>query len=191
MALRSIDVGEVSMQVKNADINPFQITGASEIGATHSDARNNRGVFPFAIVIMGYVGTVLSGALFGLIAGPVGFVVGGILAGLFGIVPHVLAALCAYIWRNPSIICLVASGAGSVTGGISMFWFGGIQVSVMVIVTAVIGAIGGFLGALLGAFFSGEPARWNQLKMELESGGATGFRPEEASAVGTRSDFQR
>lgn len=161
----------MKIKIKNADINPFEITGSSEIDAAHFDARNNRAVFPGAIVFMGYVGTVLSGAIFGLIAGPVGFVVGGILAGLFGIAPHILVALWAYIHRSPSFTCLVSSGAGSATGGISMFWFSGVQFSLLMVATAVIGAIGGLLGALIGAFFSGEPARWGQLKTDIESGG--------------------
>lgn len=157
------------MESENDSRNPYEAKVLSEYDSTNFDPRNSHAVYPSAILLMGYLGTTLSGAGFGLVAGPIGFVVGGILAGLFGIVPYFLVGLWASIYRNPTLACEISAGAGAITGGISMFCFSGFHFSLLMAVTAAIGAIGGLFGGLLGAFVSGEPTRWNQLKTDHES----------------------
>ena len=154
------------MKNESDGINPYEVSGHHDLSATELREQHRDAGIPVAVLIMGYFGTAFSGAVFGLIGGPIGFVVGAILAGLFGVVPHSIVALSSFVYRDPSQACIASACAGATTGGFSLFCLSGFQVHAAILITTAIGAFGGFLGGLLGAYMSGEPERWDRLRKD-------------------------
>lgn len=151
------------MKNETGEVNPYEISSYEDHSAAELPRQYRDAGVPIAVLLMGYLGTAFSGAVFGLIGGPIGFVVGAILAGLVGVIPHGVVAICSCVYRDPSLACITSAGAGATTGGLSLFCLSGFEMHAAILITTAIGAFGGFLGGLLGAFMSGEPERWDRL----------------------------
>lgn len=123
---------------------------------------------PVLIVMGAYIGTVVSGSVFGLWGGPIGFVIGGMVAGIMGIftfLPSLVVASIDAECKQRVAICCYASGAA--TGFLSVGWLFGFsdfsnQIVVLALIAAGAGAFGSFIGFQM-SFSNGHSKKLEQL----------------------------
>ena len=136
--------------------NPYAVFGTSVTSAEDLSNKSFSATQYLLLVCGGYLGTVVSGAVFGLLFGfIIGLLIGPILAFIAGLVPFTLAALFAPARTSVKGTFLICGTTGAATGLLSSFFW--IPLPGMLIATAL-GFAGGWIGGFCVAFTLG---LWN------------------------------
>ena len=125
--------------------NPYQAPVVTDRFVSDSPVDTH----PFTCWLRSWVGIGVSGMCFGLIGGPIGIIVGGLIAFSVGLVVTVLFFLPIVLMaREPvdySRVKILGALCGFISGFLSMSLLSG-DVTPFAIVPGIIGALGGVLG---------------------------------------------